>query len=254
MALRYDPPRSKCAGRNQPGAVALRRFCLAVFAFCEDAGIYVCRKVAGSSNDSVHGDGRAWDAHFDQPGKNRRNPAGDPLANWLVANADALGVQVVIWNRLIWSATRPYWRAYTGPNPHIDHVHVELNWPAAESLTVADLERVWAGTPAQPDVVPALTLEEDMPYTPGDNVNVTPVAPDGATAVFISGDGPAKFRWAIGLSTWNIPKGTNWLQGPQVLEPEGGGWVIALVLPANENGRKRLVSLSSDVPVCWAFA
>lgn len=162
MALRYDPPRATCAGRSQSGAVALRVFCLRVFAGAYDLGIYVCRKVAGSSNNSVHGDGRAWDAGFKQPGPGRRNPLGDLLANWLVKNADVLGVQVVIWNRLIWSATRPYWRTYTGPNAHIDHVHVELHWPAATSLTVADLERAWAGTGAPPDIVPPVDPWADL--------------------------------------------------------------------------------------------
>lgn len=164
MTLCYDPPRRPCAGRVQPGTVSLRVFCMSHFAECENAGDYVCRLVVGSTLPSVHGDGRAWDAHFDQPGPGRRNPLGDILANWLVAHAEEIGVQVVIWNRLIWSGTRPYWRTYTGPNPHIDHVHVELCRRSATELplTLADLEAIWAGTPAPPDPTIPDDDQEDL--------------------------------------------------------------------------------------------
>lgn len=32
----------------------------------------------------------------------------------------------VIWNRRIWTAEKPYWRPYTGKNPHDKHVHISV--------------------------------------------------------------------------------------------------------------------------------
>lgn len=51
---------------------------------------------------------------------------GTALAEYLVANANRLGTEYVVWNRHIWSRKRASegWRPYTGSNnPHTDHVH-----------------------------------------------------------------------------------------------------------------------------------
>lgn len=130
---RYDTPTRPCK-RPYPGAYALKDESINLFAQCGSAGIYNCRNTRGSSAPSVHSEDRAWDAAFRQPGRGQRNPAGDHLANFLVARHQELGVQCVIWNRRIWSVPRGYWRTYSGTNPHLDHVHVELNWPAARGL------------------------------------------------------------------------------------------------------------------------
>lgn len=56
---------------------------------------------------------------------------GQQIADYLTANASALGVKYVIWNRQVWEASgRPVvgWHAYTSTsNPHTDHVHVTFN-------------------------------------------------------------------------------------------------------------------------------
>ena len=68
----------------------------------------------------------------------RANSAiGDPIANWLVQNATAIGVQYLIWNRVSWNGhiKAPKDRPYTGPNPHTDHIHVELNHDGAGRKT-----------------------------------------------------------------------------------------------------------------------
>jgi hypothetical protein len=128
---------------------------MAHFEECEDAGIYNCRNARGTSTPSIHSDGRAWDAHFDQPGRGLRNPKGDLLANWCVENHVRFNIQCVIWNRRIWSSTRNYWRTYSGVNPHLDHVHIEQNWDGALSAMAIDAacQAAFSGQPQEEDEV-----------------------------------------------------------------------------------------------------
>jgi len=74
---------------------------------------------------SMHATGRAADVMVPVPS----GPEGKALADWLVENAAPLGVQLVIWDRSVWQGSLPVrsrFSAYTGANPHTDHVHVEL--------------------------------------------------------------------------------------------------------------------------------
>lgn len=164
--VRYDSPGRRClSSRDAPGCVALKDACLLLFEGAENAGICACRNARGTSSPSVHGECRAWDAHFDQPRRGQRNPLGDFLANFLVANHEQLGVQCVIWNRRIWSVTKPYWRTYSGTNPHLDHVHVELNWPGARGLigaVVIAAYNAWKGN--RPSDAKPLPEEDVMPF------------------------------------------------------------------------------------------
>ena len=85
---------------------------------------------------SAHYDGRAIDIFFrphDEPASKR---SGWVVANWLVINADRLGIATVIYDDQIWTARRSAegWRAYTHPSGnttdptlrHLDHVHVDV--------------------------------------------------------------------------------------------------------------------------------
>lgn len=139
--LRYDPPGAKCLGKNQPGAIALRDFTLARFGGAS-LGIQACRNVAGTKAPSAHKEGRAYDEGFPQPGRGKRNPAGDPAFQWGVANAERLGLQLIIWADMRWSARTPTIRPHVSADRsdngrHLNHVHWELNWWAAKNLTVA---------------------------------------------------------------------------------------------------------------------
>jgi hypothetical protein len=74
---------------------------------------------------SLHAVGRAADVMVPQ----LAGPHGLALANWLVENAQALGVQLVIWDHSVWQGSRDAAHRltpYGGANPHTDHVHVEL--------------------------------------------------------------------------------------------------------------------------------
>ena len=71
------------------------------------------------------------------------NESGDRLANWLVANAEYVGVQYIIWDRTKWHPQRHLsGSCYGGSHGHADHIHVELTWKAARGETAffRDLE------------------------------------------------------------------------------------------------------------------
>jgi hypothetical protein len=89
----------------------------------------------GHVGGSAHYEGRAVDVFF-RPVSARQRQKGWAAAQWLVANADRLGVATVIYDGRIWSARRSArgWREYVPPggptdNPtlrHEDHVHVDV--------------------------------------------------------------------------------------------------------------------------------
>ncbi|MGH3863589.1 peptidoglycan-binding domain-containing protein [Actinokineospora sp.] len=142
----YEPARS-CTGAATDGARALMAWFLGAYGSRggRNLGIYNCRSIAGSSTTSLHGEGRATDLGV---------PVGAPwaqaLADRLVAMSAELGIQCVIYARRIWSGSYPNagWRPYNGLNAHVDHLHVELSWSGARTLTAATVQRVLGGTPA----------------------------------------------------------------------------------------------------------
>ncbi|MQM29754.1 MAG: hypothetical protein CRU78_04065 [Candidatus Accumulibacter phosphatis] len=143
QTVRYDSPPAwigmpgNCTGTFTAGAAALKAHILATFAGVSSIGGYSCRaNSANRSETSVHGTGRALDIMIPTLGGRANSAIGDPIANWLVRNAAAIGVQYIIWNRMRWSGSRtPRVARYRGPNPHIDHVHVELNDDGARRRT-----------------------------------------------------------------------------------------------------------------------
>lgn len=155
MSLVYDPP-VKDSGGPTPGTIQLRQFVLGYFDVqdavqdIKDGGIYNYRRVRGGSSLSAHAEGRAWDAMI--VGKKSE---GDRLADWLVANAEAIGVQEVIWFQRRWAANTLRWNPYSGASPHTDHVHVALNREASQHLTVEKLLQL------DSPVAPIQTEEEE---------------------------------------------------------------------------------------------
>jgi hypothetical protein len=129
---RYEPAAVRCSGVAQPGVEAFMEWAVRDFgrgAF--NLGIYNCRTVRGSANRSVHGDGRAGDVGF--PGVSNAN--GTALLNTLLPHVRELGIQLIIWDRRIWSAKAPLGARYQGTVPHTDHLHIEFTWNAARTLT-----------------------------------------------------------------------------------------------------------------------
>jgi hypothetical protein len=151
VSLRYDPTGTTCSGKAQPGTVVLRDWCRRRFSVGDD-GIYNCRPVRGGTQLSLHGtqlslhaEGRAWDAGIGV------KIVGDQLAAWAVVHANLASVQEVIWWDRIWSVVNPWWRPYSGADPHHGHVHIGQNWDGARHLTAAMLDG---------HVEPAWTYEE----------------------------------------------------------------------------------------------
>jgi hypothetical protein len=144
QTVRYDdgPPWAgnpgNCTGFTE-GARVLGDYIRANFAGVASIGGLSCRQnTATPSLTSIHGVGRALDIMITPIGGQANCAVGDRIANWLVTNAQAIGVQYVIWNRVRWAGHRAAGTKvadYTGPHPHHDHVHVEINNDAAARRT-----------------------------------------------------------------------------------------------------------------------
>lgn len=169
-----------CTGSATSGARALMSWYLGAYAEegGRNLGIYNCRPVAGGARPSLHSEGRACDLG---------NPVGVPwqqqLADLLVANSAELGIQGVIYDRRIWTNAYPNngWRQYTGPDPHVDHIHAELTWDAAGSLTAARVQEVLGdpspvhGGGAPPVPSGGRFLKLTKPLMKGDDVHAVQV-------------------------------------------------------------------------------
>jgi MYXO-CTERM domain-containing protein len=134
QSLTYDSAGAWNDGRGCSGGLleGTRRFgdhLLDAFAGISSYGGYSCRRNTGDPSQlSVHGTGRALDLMIPTDDGRADNDAGDPAANWLVTHSELVGVQYVIWDRTDWGAHRdpPKTSDYGGPNPHVDHIHMEL--------------------------------------------------------------------------------------------------------------------------------
>jgi hypothetical protein len=148
--LRKYEPAQTCTGGPAQGAKALMAWFLAQYAALggKNLGIYNCRSVRGGTTTSLHGEGRACDFGINPHGATY----GRLLAEQLRLHSAELGIQCIIWDRQIWSGAYPDagWRAYTGTNPHVDHIHLELTRAAAQSLTPEQVQRVLQPVAARP--------------------------------------------------------------------------------------------------------
>ena len=159
-----------CLPDAQPGARALMAWWLARFGGrgAINSGILNCRPVVGGTARSLHSEGRAADL-----GVRPVNAAyGHEAASLLHAHSGELGIQCVIWSRGIWSGSRPNagFRLYKGQNPHLDHLHVELSWPSARTLTQARIAQVLGGP------IPVRVLKLKNPHMRGGDVRRLQIA------------------------------------------------------------------------------
>ena len=153
---RYDDAPSWSGGRNCGGSLLVGTRELGEYLHTSFRGVraydgYACRaNTANTSQTSLHGTGRALDVYIPLSGGQADNTVGDAVANWLVANAASLGVQLVIWDRSSWNASHgagAKLRSYGGPHPHHDHLHIELNTDGAARRTAWFRNRSVASTP-----------------------------------------------------------------------------------------------------------
>jgi hypothetical protein len=178
---------STCSGTSKPGVVAFKNLVLATYPCTSSGGIVRGCSVGGTSE---HKEGRAWDWMVNAP-----STAVDSMLGWLLATdsfgnkhamARRLGIMYMIWNRKMWRAYRPNdgWQAYTGSNPHTDHVHFSFSWAGAKKTT-----SYWNAPAASTTPTPAPT---PAPTTPAAQ------APKGA------------------LETVNCSEIVGWAQDPDV--------------------------------------
>lgn len=148
----YQSQRS-CDPAAKPGVEAYVRMVLQTYRVGRNGGIV---RGCGIGATSEHKEGRAFD-YMLSVNVPQEKAVGDALTGWLTGpdaagvvggNARRIGVMYVIWNRRIWSsyATGTGWRAYSGPNPHTDHVHTSFSWNGAMART-----SWWSGSTATVD-------------------------------------------------------------------------------------------------------
>jgi hypothetical protein len=76
----------------------------------------------GSVANSDHPKGLALDFMIDDIPNGAS--VGQRIVEYAILHGNTLGVTYVIWNRRIWRDGN--WKAYRGPSPHTDHVHVSF--------------------------------------------------------------------------------------------------------------------------------
>ena len=125
-----------CSGKLRPGGKVVGELLMDKYAAIASVGGYSCRRnTADTKRMSVHGTGRALDVMIPVVSGQPNRKQGDKIANWLILNAQQIGVQLIIWNRTIWRSNGTNDAKYGGPIPHIDHLHVELTEEAAAHST-----------------------------------------------------------------------------------------------------------------------
>jgi len=128
-----------CSGGLTTGATQLRTWLNANWPQISSIGGYSCRAINGDpAHMSVHGTGRALDIMIPLQSGNADNIAGDPIGNWLIENAQTIGIQYIIWDGWTWNASKPAGskdKAYGGAHPHNDHLHIELSVAGGNAQT-----------------------------------------------------------------------------------------------------------------------
>jgi peptidoglycan hydrolase-like protein with peptidoglycan-binding domain len=132
---------STCDPVAKPGVVAFRNLLLRTY---PDTGSLGITRDCGIGGQSEHKEGRAFDWRVSVYNARQRGEANTLLA-WLTrtdaqghsdAMARRLGIMYMIWNHRIWKVYDPRgWQAYSGPNPHTDHVHFSFGWNGARKVT-----------------------------------------------------------------------------------------------------------------------
>lgn len=146
-----------CDPTAKPGVLDFQALVLEAY---PDTGDYGISRDCGVGGTSEHKEGRAWDWKVDV---NTQAALADDLLNWLLAERDGephallrrFGVMYMIWNQQIWKAYDPDagWQAYTGPNPHTDHVHFSFSWEGARQ------ETTWWTAQGPPSACEGLTID-----------------------------------------------------------------------------------------------
>jgi hypothetical protein len=147
----YDPPDGGHTMAIPPGIAAARAQLARHYGLARTEVVRDRQRCADSRSE--HCEARAIDLF------SRSQPTRRAIFDRLVEVADALGVQSVIADRRVWGFGTWRERAYTGPNPHTDHVHVGFTKHAARTLTALVVADALAGATPAPAPIP---VEEAM--------------------------------------------------------------------------------------------
>jgi MYXO-CTERM domain-containing protein len=135
-----------CYPGMTPGNSLLRDYIYANFPQTYSIGGYACRHIVGNPNVmSVHATGRALDIMIHTIDEEADNDLGDAIGNWLIENAEYIGIQYIIWDLFTWGGHKPAGEkdnAYGGSHPHNDHLHVELSLEMSASTELWFLDDV----------------------------------------------------------------------------------------------------------------
>ena len=133
-----------------------------------DLGIGRACNLGGTSE---HKEGRAWDWAMNANSSTDRAKV-QRLMTWLLATDSAgnryamarrLGIMYIIWNRQMFRLYDPArgWTAYSGPNPHTDHVHFSLTRAGGAGTT-----SYWSGNYGRPGGGGTTTTTTPPPTAP----------------------------------------------------------------------------------------
>ena len=122
----YHPPTS-CQPVTAAGAKSLAAYLEDRFPFQTSMGIINCRDVRGGETLSHHGPGRAYDCGIPTDNGAYIPESGDQIIELLGPHGKRLGLDHLILNRVIYSATSPDGRPYDGVHPHFNHAHIGLS-------------------------------------------------------------------------------------------------------------------------------
>lgn len=136
-----------CTGL-MPGTLELQRYIQGRWNFVGAGGNYSCRRNSNPASCnylSVHSVGRAIDLMIPTIGGDADNTAGDAVANWLIENAEYIGIQRVIWDGKYWNGSRvnnhfsdisdTRCGARYCTDHHVNHIHAELSVEGASRRT-----------------------------------------------------------------------------------------------------------------------
>jgi uncharacterized protein YgiM (DUF1202 family) len=117
------------------------------------------------------------------------NAVGDQVANFLAQNAEKIGIQFIIWDRNSWNPSRgaPKLRTYTGPVPHIDHLHVELTPAGARRMTEWFSDTGNAPPPPASDTATVSATSLNLRSGPSTSYGVLTSMPSGSTVTVNQG-------------------------------------------------------------------
>jgi len=95
--------------RAHPGTAELDAYIRTRWPYVLPYGTYNCRRNSNNLSElSVHAIGRAIDAGITRISGDADNTAGDAVANWLIANAEYIGIQRVGWDGMWWNGERGF--------------------------------------------------------------------------------------------------------------------------------------------------